>query len=60
MSDKVAKELDHVIGDDGSFYMAIEDFHKHFTSYGVTYNPEGWHHAYHLELDDKGQGAKSA
>ena len=39
--------------------MAIEDFHKHFTSYGLTYNPEGWHHAYHLELDDNGQGGSS-
>ena len=55
MTAAVATELGHTTTEeDGFFYMDINDFYKNFSSYGVTYNVEGWHHAYHLVLNDDG------
>ena len=60
MTTAVANELGHSLDtEDGFFYMDVNDFYKNFSTYGVTYNVEGWHHAWHLVLNDDGSDGGS-
>ena len=48
------EELDHTAAMDGVFWMAIEDYvaYTSYTSMNYDVYEHGWHHAWHLTVDD--------
>ena len=57
MTEAVREELGHQIGDNGCFYMTMEQFFDQIYYTSINYDTESWHHAYFLALDDDGQGS---
>jgi hypothetical protein len=57
MSADVKAELGHTTGNDGNFWMTLDEFMNDIQYIGVNYNTKDWHHSYFLALNDGGQGA---
>ena len=57
MTEAVREELNHEVGDNGCFYITMEQFFDQIYYTSVNYDTEGWHHAHFLALDDDGAGS---
>ena len=60
LTDADLLELDHEKGNDGFFWMAVEDYHAYtsYTSMNYDVDNHNWHHGYHLTLDDDETGSR--
>lgn len=58
MTQAVRDELEHQVGDDGVFYMTLEQYYDQVHSTTLNYNTGDWHHSYYLALDDDRTGSE--
>lgn len=59
MNSNIREELDHTVGNDGVFYMSLEQYYSQVEVTSLNYDTSNWKYDYFLKLDDDGHAGKT-